>query len=174
VEHDYYATGLKIGISGFPGYFACVDGHIYSAKPWRGSGFRRLAEGKNRDGYRTVQLQLSGKSVTRPIHRIVCTTFKGPMGGLEVRHLDGDKENNSSENLEWGTQKDNADDRERHGKTARGENNRGGGNKLTMAEAKEIKAHLASGLTHKFIASKYGVSIALVSFIKSGREWRRA
>ncbi len=38
----------------------------------------------------------------------------------QIRHLDGNKMNNSYLNLAWGTAKDNADDRERHGRTVRG------------------------------------------------------
>ena len=37
-----------------------------------------------------------------------------------LRHLDGNKTNPHADNLAWGTQKENAADRERHGKTSRG------------------------------------------------------
>ena len=38
----------------------------------------------------------------------------------EIRHLDGNKNNAHCDNLAWGTAKENAEDRERHGRTSRG------------------------------------------------------
>jgi hypothetical protein len=84
--------------------------------------------------------------------------------------LDGHKANNCPDNLEWGTPKENADDRDRHGTTARGERN-GGGGKLTNDAVARIKRQLLEGATQKAIAREFGVSQGMIWFIKSGRQW---
>lgn len=164
------------GIDGWPGYVVDTDGRVWSSK--RGS-WRELAYGRDPDGYVTVQVTQSGRSTQLRVHKVVASAFKrGRLTaeavrdlGLEVRHLDGDKLNNNSANLEYGTRKENADDRERHGRTARGERNLGG-RKLTEAQVSEIKHALAVGNTLTSIARAYGVSIGLIHHIKVGRLWR--
>jgi hypothetical protein len=53
----------------------------------------------------------------------------------EVRHLDGNKDNPHADNLAWGTRKENADDRERHGRTSRGSAHSAAIRASTQAEA---------------------------------------
>ena len=58
----------------------------------------------DRDGYATVKLRENGKDKFRFIHRIVAITFlDDPNCKPEVNHIDGNKLNNSLENLEWVT-----------------------------------------------------------------------
>lgn len=62
----------------------------------------------NRFGYATVDLCKNGKRYARRIHRLVAETFieKRPNEN-EVNHIDGNKLNNSVENLEWCTRSQN-------------------------------------------------------------------
>lgn len=63
-----------------------------------------LAQGKDRKGY--FRCNLNGKKV--PVHRIVATAFvPNPQGKEQVNHIDGNKENNNAENLEWCTAAEN-------------------------------------------------------------------
>lgn len=71
-------------------------------------------------GYLSVQLQVDRKTKTFSVHRLVTAAFHGPSNGLHVRHLDGNKLNNTPENLRWGTPQENADDKVRHGTMPRG------------------------------------------------------
>lgn len=61
----------------------------------------------NPNGYAVINL--TKKSGNVYVHRLVCETFHGkkPFTGAVVRHLDGDKTNNTPANLAWGTQSDN-------------------------------------------------------------------
>ena len=77
---------------------------------------------RNSREYPAVMLRHSGDRHRVTVHRLVALNFLGlpPFAGAQVRHLDGDHLNPRADNLAWGSGKDNADDRERHGRTARG------------------------------------------------------
>lgn len=60
-------------------------------------------------GYFKVNLYKVGKQYTYPIHRLVALAYISPeQGKTWVNHKDGDKVNNSKENLEWCTAKENS------------------------------------------------------------------
>lgn len=106
-----------------PGYAVTRDGRVYSHDSnWRGYGTRALSQLPDRDGYLTVRLTTAtGRRKRFRVHRLVAETYLSPRPlGRELRHLDGNKTNNSAANLAWGTQAENAADRERHGRTSRG------------------------------------------------------
>ena len=103
-------------------YFVTPDGRVFSTRSRAGDGrLRECLQFEDSDGYMQVTVWLErGVSVTRKVHVLVATAFHGrPTGSLQVRHLDGDKRNNASRNLQWGTAAENADDREQHGRTHR-------------------------------------------------------
>lgn len=78
--------------------------------------FRRFKAGKwsplnpwpNERGYLQVSLSKNGKRFCPLAHRVVLETFHGYKNGLQVNHIDENKANNSIENLEWVTAKENA------------------------------------------------------------------
>jgi len=71
-------------------------------------------------GYLRVTLCKNGKKKRRSVHSLVLESFVGTaLENAQCRHLDGNKENNSLENLKWGTIKENAQDKKKHG-TQRG------------------------------------------------------
>lgn len=106
-----------------PGYEVERDGRIFSVSSnWRGLGRRELRQDLNNDGYPSVRLTINGKRTRYAVHKLVALHHlpPRPSEAHEVRHLDGNKMNPNATNLAWGTQKENADDRERHGRTSRG------------------------------------------------------
>lgn len=106
-----------------PGYEIMRDGRVFSiASNWRGLGRRELKQNLNDNGYPSVRLTIDGKRIHYAVHTLVARHYlpQRPSAQHEVRHLDGDKLNPSVENLAWGTKKENADDRNRHGRTSRG------------------------------------------------------
>ena len=107
-----------------PDYRVTREGRVFAVNTnWRGYGEREMAQQPNADGYPSVRLTVDGKRKRLAVHRLVAAEFlpPRPSPAHEVRHLDGDKTNNHFSNLAWGTRKENAEDRERHGRTARGE-----------------------------------------------------
>lgn len=69
-----------------------------------------LKQTNRRGDYLSVVLQCKGKPPrSAKIHRMVAEQFiPNPDGLPEVNHIDGNKQNNAAENLEWCTQKENA------------------------------------------------------------------
>lgn len=62
----------------------------------------------DRYGYPTVKVLINGKFMTKTVHRIVATAFiPNPLLKKEVNHINGIKTDNSIDNLEWVTMKEN-------------------------------------------------------------------
>jgi hypothetical protein len=70
-----------------------------------------LKHHENWRGYLYVSLSKKGKHHVRTIHYLMMLTFVGQRPeGMDVRHLDGNKKNNSLDNLAYGTRKENIHD----------------------------------------------------------------
>lgn len=105
-------------------YEVTHDGRVFSIDSnWRGYGRREMVQTLNSYGYPSVRITVGGRRKHVAVHALVARTHLGPQPapGYEIRHLDGNKLNNDFRNLAWGSQKDNADDRSRHGRTSHGE-----------------------------------------------------
>ena len=105
------------------GYEITRDGKVFSvATNWRGYGRRQLIPDLNYYGYPSVRLTVDGKRIRYAVHVLVAQEYLPgkPSDKHEIRHIDGNKLNSTVENLAWGTAKDNADDRTRHGRTSCG------------------------------------------------------
>ncbi len=155
---------LYRSVPGWPGYFAGVDGEIYSAKT--GGELRRLSP--SFVGYKGVLLTDGPKRAKIAVHVLVASAFRGPkpFEGAEVRHLDGIRSNTLPSNLCWGTRKENCADMDTHGTKPRGETH--GVSKLTEVE---VLAICEDDRTHKEIAEDYGVTRGAVQLILAGRRW---
>ena len=118
-------------------YMAGDDGRIYSCK--RNIEWYPLKGGKNRQYYTHIVIYRNGKAIGYLIHRLICEAFHGPApeGKKQVRHLDGNPENNKPENLAWGTGFENWADKKRHGRGYEGEKHPQA--KLTNFEREAIK-----------------------------------
>lgn len=74
---------------------------------------RMLRPGLSSSGYYTVAL---GRNNSRCLHDLVAEAFIGPRpAGQLVRHRDGNRANNTADNLEYGTYTENIQDSMRHG-----------------------------------------------------------
>ena len=72
--------------------------------------------------YAGVWLHQGGKRFRRHIHVLVAEAFLPPRPSPkhQVRHFNGDRTQNYADNFLWGTSRDNAADRARHGRTVSG------------------------------------------------------
>ena len=86
-------------VEGFPDYLACSDGYIVNAHTGKvlKPNVHRIT------GYCHVDLHKTGeKQKTVTIHKVIATAFCVKENDKqEVNHIDGNKQNNSAENLEW-------------------------------------------------------------------------
>ena len=58
-------------------------------------------------GYWRISLTVSGGSKSFFVHRLMLQAFLRPGTGNHCNHIDGDKNNNSIDNLEWTTPAEN-------------------------------------------------------------------
>ena len=137
-------------IPGFPGYKIDKLGNIYSKK---GSLLKFHQE---RRGYRRVCVlkKTGNKSRSLLVHRLMALTFLGlpPTPLHQVRHLNGDATCNQIENLAWGTAKENAADRIRHGRVG------GKPSKFSVQDREEMRRRSRTGIAVKNIATEFEIS----------------
>jgi hypothetical protein len=103
-------------IPGFEGLYAITeDGRVWGYKKWRSpAGWRKTVI--NWSGYERIQLRKGGKYYYSAVHRLVAMTYvPNPSNYSEVNHIDGNKQNNRVENLEWCTHSHNIQHADRTG-----------------------------------------------------------
>lgn len=103
-------------------YDVHATGRVFSHSGWRGQTYKEIKQTPDEYGYPCVRLMIGGKRKRLRVHYLVASAFHGPKPSPmhQVRHLDGNKENNHYANLKWGSALENAEDREHHGRTSRG------------------------------------------------------
>lgn len=70
--------------------------------------FKEIKPYKNEKGYLRVGLSKNNKRIIKKMHRLVAETFLvNPDNLPEVNHIDGNKQNNRVDNLEWCTHQQN-------------------------------------------------------------------
>jgi len=92
---------------------------------------------------------------------LVATTFLGEHKLLQVNHLDGNKLNNSVDNLEWCTHFENMQHAHSTGLIP---SRRG----LEPEQVREVRAMLAEGIKQTIISKTLGIEASLISKIKTG------
>jgi hypothetical protein len=92
---------------------------------------------------------------------------------MEVCHNDGSRDNNELTNLRYGTRKENAEDRERHG-TNKVLSRRGkysGETKLSEDAVLFIRQN--PQMTLKALGKKFGVHLGTIHCVRTGKTWGR-
>lgn len=157
----------------FPDYAVSECGDVLRVRSAPPSLAGRLLRGRiDAAGRRRFKMRdASGTPVHIHSHSLVAAAFLGPRPrGMFCCHRDGDPANNDRRNLYYGTQKENMADRDRHGRTPRGERN--GRAKLTAQQVSTIRARRAAGEQSNRLAAEFGVSPQLVAMITLGQCWR--
>ena len=170
-----------VSIPIFPGYFINKEGCVWSAHrkgriPFGSSRFLDPSDWDLRkpwrdpEGYLHVTLAV-GRSNQRQrvaLHILVARTFLGDRPpGLVVAHLDGDKSNNHASNLAYVTQRENIGHKRQHKTMICGDQSHM--SRLSDAQCVEMIELISLGFPRREIARIFGVSLAHVFALKSGR-----
>jgi hypothetical protein len=124
-------------------------------KPW----------GQKRGNYLAVTLRIGDSGKKRTVHRIIAETFLGSAPGMDVMHLDGNRQNNTLENLKYGSRKENLNQTYQYGgKQARG--------KLSIEDVHGIRKRLRAGENPVDIAKEYMVNSAAIYHIRNGTTFK--
>lgn len=151
-------------------YYVTETGKIYSEY-----SKKFLSAQLDKDGYEKVRLiSTDGARHRYSVHRLVLENYN-PVDGMEtlqVNHIDGDKQNNNLNNLEWVTCQENilhAYKNNLH--SQKGEHNNA--TKLTENNVKDIiQLLLKKELTQKEIGKRFGVSEDVIGAIKNKHNWK--
>lgn len=173
-------------VKGFEGIYAVsdqggvrrLDTKIY----FKGTlGLRKgriLKTTRNSKGYDTIVLCYQGKRKTYAVHRLVMTSFSID-SPLQVNHKNGEKQDNSLNNLEWSTPGQNQTHAYDTG--LKGHGSESGMSKLSEPSVLQIKIALmeanrkkqSNTSLYKGIAEEYGVSFTSIKWIDKGKTWRK-
>lgn len=153
-------------IEGIRGYRVNALGEVWSDRA------KRFLVGTKcgQMGYRAVDTFSQGRFY---IHQAVCRAFHGPKPGPEyqVRHLDGDRNNNRADNLAWGTKAENEADKVRHGTTPKGERNPQA--KLTERDVRAMRRlRNLTGRSYARIAAQFNVTTMTAYRAVNGECWK--
>lgn len=142
---------------------------------WKGSKREAILKpAPDKSGYlRTVLKGDNGVSKTIKVHRVVLNTFKPTDKILEVNHINGIKNDNRVENLEWCTRKENIqhciDNNLQY--VLKGEEI--GNSKLTEKDVIYIRENYKPRvITRMFLSKKFNVSEATIKDILYKRTWK--
>ena len=147
----------------FPMYEISLDGRIWSKckNKWMNPFENVLKHRPNNQYYLRIRLVDKNRKIRKKfIHWLVAKAYiLNPENKPFVNHKDGNKQNNTLENLEWVTNKENCIHASKNGLIKK---------KLTDEQVKEIRSNKFNNWTHQKIADKFNVSRRLIGMIKKG------
>lgn len=151
-------------IPGFPGYFACRLGVIFSMR-WRWTTYPiPLKPRTGKDGYHNVSLHRNGKRYLKRVHHLVLETYVGSRAeGMECRHLNNIPTDNRLSNLAWGTVREQNDDKIAAGSL---KGTRNSAAKLTEDDVRAIRT-----MTTAEAVKRYGISRVTALRVRKRQSW---
>lgn len=147
-------------------YYVRDNGTIYSKKT-----NKVLSPQLDKNGYEKVQMMSrDGKRHRYSVHRLVMENFN-PIENMEqhqVNHIDGNKRNNTLDNLEWVTCEENIQHAIKNNLRAK----INGSAKLSIEQVKEIFIRSNNGETNISLGKEFGVNPDQISRIKNRKSWK--
>ncbi|PZR92031.1 MAG: hypothetical protein DI537_14490 [Stutzerimonas stutzeri] len=152
------------------------DGTIHRAKSAtkdgvvdRSKGYAKVAvQVQKRSGRAFFNMTWRGVTKSVLVNRIVAWRFHpNPLKLPQVNHLDGNKENNAKDNLEWSSGSDN----EKHAHRTGLKTGRGSSNSNAILTAEQVLEIRASGDPANDLAQRYGVSRSTIVNVIARKTW---
>ena len=129
-----------------------------------------LKPGRNPDGYLLVILSKDKIRKTCTIHRLLCLNFlDNPNNQKTINHINGIKDDNRLENLEWCSQSHNVKHAFNNGLKISSKGINHGRSKLTEKQIIEIRSSNLKGVE---LGRLYGVDHTTISLIKRRKNWK--
>ena len=155
-------------------YLVSDEGAVFT-RPRQGNKGGELSQRLNGNGYPCVELRIDGKKIKCLVHRLVALTFlDNPENKPCVNHKDGNKLNNSVENLEWCTYSENMKHAIATGlnviPTLNGENHPM--RKLNSDNVKQIRSLYGEGISCAIIAKDFHITKRQVYNIVNDKHWK--
>lgn len=125
------------------------------------------------NGYLKGAVCVNKKMKPYKVHRLVAQMFvDNPENKPEVNHIDGDKQNNNANNLEWTTRKENIEHCHRLGLQKPFKGEEVGTSILTAKEVLEIRSKFVPRkYSRSKLAKEYNVSEGCIKDILYKRTW---
>jgi hypothetical protein len=138
------------------GYRVNVDGTVASPL----GRIRKLSSSKSSSGY--LRFNVSHGSIKRPIyvHQLHAYQIFGEVAldlDVQVRHLDGDRQNNSRTNLALGSQSENMMDRQPEVRQQHAAHAASFLRSLTTEQVLAIRCDSTNGMGYKRLSAKYNI-----------------
>jgi hypothetical protein len=173
----------RVPVKGFEGLYEVDDqGTIFGlsrtvnkGKCHRSWDERPLKYSVDSKGYFRTNLAKDGVNRTVKVHRVVAEAFiPNPMNLPQVNHKDGNKQNNTADNLEWCSASDNQKHAFRLGlKTVDGEKNPS--HKLTPEQVEFVRTHYIPRhceFSTVALGKRFGVHRKTIERIVNNRSWK--
>lgn len=136
--------------------------------------YRKLK--RHHKGYLKCSFIINGKYKSKFVHRLVLMTFNpvDDMEKLQVDHIDGNKENNRLDNLEWVTNSENTRRAIEKGlwDNCFPSGNKSHHHKLSEEEVSHIKYYLLQKYSYDKIAEMFNISKSTIAQIAKGKTWK--
>jgi hypothetical protein len=166
-------TEIWVAVSGYEGLYEVSDaGRVKNIARRKGTTPGAILKHRpTRDGYSKVLLRNQGADYQTLVHRLVYRSFIGPiLDGMQIDHLNGDKTDNTPQNLEAVTQTENIRRSFSRGRNiAKG--SRQGRSVFTEAQVLSIKERVHAGEKQNAIAKEFGVTPTAINCIVTGKTW---
>jgi predicted DNA-binding protein (UPF0251 family) len=170
-------------VEGWPDYEVSSQGRVrrrvprYFINPKNGQTKIQYPAGRfsaiwlDKDGYPRVGLSKNGKQNQFTVSVLVCVAFHGPRPSKrhQAAHNNGNRSQNTPQNLRWALPVENSADMVKHGKSQRGEKHHKA--ILSALDVMAIRLLLAQNIGPAEIAHTYGVTKHTIWRIKSRQNW---
>lgn len=130
-----------------------------------------------RSGRKRFSICVEGRQFTLYLARAIALAFLGPGPGLDADHIDEDYTNDTLDNIQWLTPKENKQKTHKEGKIKDYKFGNEPGDKnpnhiYTEELIHEVCQMMENGCNAKIISQKTGVPIPIIKNIRSGYNWK--